>query len=101
MFPGKPQPDAAVNQQRSKAVQDPVEALDQTHSRDDENTAHQHRAHNSPKQDAPLVLLRHREIAEDHEEEKKIVDAQGEFQDVAGNELKRDLAPLPEKNQRG
>jgi hypothetical protein len=38
-------------------------------------------------------------IAENYEEEKKIVHAEGEFEDVTGDEFKRDLASLPEKNE--
>src|SRR6202023_708345 len=87
MFTGESQADAAVDQQRAKQVENPVEAVDQTDSGKDEKAAHQEGTENSPKQHAALVLFGHGEIPEDYEEEKKIVHAEGKFEDVAGDEF--------------
>ncbi len=75
MFAAESQANAAVNQQRSESVENPVEALDQADAGNNENAAHQERTENSPEQHAALMLLRHSEIAEDYKEKKKIVHA--------------------------
>jgi hypothetical protein len=56
-----------------------VKALDEADPGEDEAAAHHHRAENSPKQNAVLVLLGHGEVAEDYEEDEKIVDAEREL----------------------
>src|SRR5208282_2855833 len=101
MFAGKGQPDAAIDEQRPEAVQNPVKALDEPNPGDDEDGAHYQRADNSPKQHAVLLLLGHGEVAEDYEEEEKVVDTERELEDVTRDEFDRDLAPLPEKNYHG
>src|SRR5580698_4613327 len=101
MFTGKSEPDAAINQQRPQDVENPVETLDQANPGKNEEAPHQQRAEDSPKQDAVLMLLGYREIAEDHKEEEEIVHAEGEFEHVASDEFERHLAPLPEKDHSG
>ena len=70
--------------------------MDQAHPGDDENSAHDQRAQNSPEQHAVLLLLGHGEKVEDHEEDEQVVDAQRELDNIAGDELQCDLVPLPE-----
>ena len=97
MFAGKAQPDAAINQQRSKKVENPVEALDQADAGKNKDAAHQHRPDNSPEQYPMLMLLGHGEITEDQEEDKKIIDAEREFENVAGDELIATWRPCQKK----
>jgi len=47
-FAGECQTDSAVNQQRAQAVKNPLKALEEPDPREDEGTAHQQRAENSP-----------------------------------------------------
>ncbi len=48
-----------------------------------------------------LVLLGDGKIAEDYQEDEKIIDAERKFEYVTGDELDGNLPALPEKNQRG
>ena len=75
-----------------------MKALDEANPGEDEAPAHHQRSKNSPKQHAVLVLLGHGEVAQDYEEDEKIVDAERELQYVTGDEFDRDLASLPEKH---
>ena len=77
-----------------------MEALDQTNAGEDEEAAHQQSAENPPEKNAVLVLLGDGKIAEDYQEDKKIIDAEREFEYVAGDKLDGNLPALPEKNQR-
>ena len=43
-----------------------------------------------------LLLFRHRKKVEDDKEEEKVVSAEGNFQNVTGDELQRHLVSLPE-----
>jgi hypothetical protein len=78
-----------------------MESLDQAHTGKNEEPAHYHRTEDSPKKDAVLLLLGSGEVAEDHEENEEIIHAERKFEDIAGDELKCDLAPLPKKNNCG
>jgi hypothetical protein len=78
-----------------------VKALDETDSGKDESRAHEQCPENSPKQHAMLVLLGNGKVAEDYEEDEKIIDAEREFEYITGNEFDSYLATLPEKNQSG
>src|SRR5216684_74728 len=97
MLSRKSQANSAVDQERSKQIKNPVEAFDQADPSKNKDAAHEQRSDDSPEQHASLVLLGNGEIAEDHEEDEEIVDAEGEFENVAGDEFQCDLAPLPEK----
>src|ERR1700683_1956290 len=46
-----------------------------------------------------LVLVGNGEKVEDQEKNEKIVDAQGNFENITGNEFQRNLASLPEIKQ--
>src|SRR5579872_356916 len=48
-----------------------------------------------------LQFLRHRKIIKDQQEDKKIVDAERQFENVAGDEFQRWLRPLPEVEDAG
>ena len=73
-----------------------METLDELHSGADEDAAQDERAKNSPKQDAVLQFVGNRKIVEDHQEDKQIVDTQGQLDHVSGDELQAGLTPLPE-----
>ena len=90
--------DAAIHQERTEHVDDPVESLDQSHAGCDENCAHDERAQNSPEQHLVLVDGRHLKETENQQEDEKVVDAQRKFDDVSGDELQRGRAAVPEEN---
>src|SRR4029077_5221529 len=94
----KEQLDAAVHQKRTKHVDDPVEPFDEGNAGGDENRAHDQGAQDSPEQYLVLVDRRHLEETKDEEEDKEVVDAQRELDDVSGDELKRGRAAVPEEN---
>ena len=73
-----------------------MKAVDQADSGANKDAAHDERAQNSPEQHAMLLVLRHRKIVEDHEEDEQIIDAERKFQNIAGDELQRRLMSLPE-----
>src|ERR1700743_3293953 len=45
-----------------------------------------------------LLALGDGKIAEDHEKNKKVIDAERKLQNVSGNKFQRDRLPLPEIN---
>src|SRR5450631_632807 len=90
--------DAAVHQERAEYVDDPVEFLDQADAGRDKDSAHDERPQDSPEQHLVLVERRHLEETENQEEDKKIVYAQREFDDVSGDELQSGRAAMPEEN---
>ncbi len=63
------------------------------------DTAHEQRAENSPEQHLVLVFVGNFEIAEDDEKYEQVVDAEREFDDVAGHELERLSPSVPEQHQ--
>jgi len=101
VFAGESKPGAAINEERSETVENPVEAKEKADTGKNEETAHHQRAENSPKQHAVLVFFGHSEVAEDYKEDEKIVDAEREFEYVTRDELDGDLTALPEENQSG
>ena len=48
-----------------------------------------------------LLLFGNGEKVEDHEKEEQIIDAERELQNIAGDELQRDLVSLPEIQNAG
>jgi hypothetical protein len=78
-----------------------VKAMNEADSDKNENRAHRHCAENAPEQNPVLLLLRHNEVVEDNQKKKKIVDAQREFDDVAGDEFQGNLSSPPEKDENG
>jgi hypothetical protein len=78
-----------------------MEALDETNAGENEGGAHQQSAENPPEKNAVLVLFGDGKIAEDYQEDEKIIDAERKFEYVAGDELDGNLPALPEKNQCG
>jgi len=48
-----------------------------------------------------LMFVGNGKVTEDHEEDEKIVDTQGEFDHVAGDEFQRGLLSLPEVDDGG
>jgi hypothetical protein len=53
-----------------------VELRDERRAGEDEQTAHDDRAEDAPEEHAVLVLGRHAERAEQHEEDEEVVDRQ-------------------------
>ena len=73
-----------------------MKPVDQLYSGPDENSPQNKGTQDSPKEHTMLLLFRNGEVIEDDEENKEIVDAQGELDHIAGNELEAGLTPLPE-----
>src|ERR1700730_6958686 len=94
----KEQLDAAVHQKRTERVDDPVESFDEGNAGGDENRAHDEGAQDSPEQYLVLVDRRHLEETEDEKEDKQVVDAQREFDNISGDELQRRRTAVPEEN---
>ena len=90
--------DSAVHQQRPEDVDDPVELSNQSDSRQDENSAHDQRSQNSPEQNFVLVDRGYLEIPEDEKKDEKIIDTEGKFNHVSGDELQRGGTPVPKVN---
>ena len=80
-------PDAGNDQEYSKDVDDPVKLLNEGDAGEDECRAHQKRPHDPPEEDLVLVLRRHPEEGEDHQEDKEIVDTESLFDKITGQEL--------------
>src|SRR5882724_6202735 len=97
-FLGEQHVDAGVDQKYAEDVHDPGEVFDQFGARRDHHTAHDQRADHSPLEQAMLHAVVHGKRAENDQEEKKIVDAQRFFDEVAGEKFERRLAADIEKN---
>src|ERR1700730_1394967 len=89
----------AVNQQQGERVNDPVESLDESHTRENEHGAHDQRTQNSPEQDSVLVSRRHIEVTKNQEKDEKIVDTQGKLYHISGDELQGSGMRLPDVKQ--
>src|SRR5207245_3352480 len=72
--------------------------MDEAHTGADEYATHDQRTHNSPEEHPVLMLFRHGKVAKHHQEDKKVINAEREFDDIAGEELECGLLALPEIN---
>src|SRR5882762_1129188 len=72
-----------------------MKAAEQADAGEDEHGAQGKSAQNSPDQDPLLVLFGDAEIAEDEKENEEVIDAEREFDDIAGDELECRLLALP------
>src|SRR6202023_770507 len=95
VIPAQAQADAAENQQHPKKVKHPMETGDQADPGADEDAPQDKRADDAPEQNPMLLLVGHREVFENHQEDEKVIDTEGYFQDITGNELQSYLMPLP------
>src|SRR5690242_7936273 len=75
--------------------------MNETYASEDEHRPHQDGADNPPKKDAILLRRRQVKIAEDQQEDEKIVRTEREFDNVAGGELQRRCFSLPCPQQHG
>ena len=73
-----------------------MEAVDHANARGDKNTTHDQCADDSPEKNAVLLLFGNGKILEDHQEDEKVVDAQRQFKNIAGEEFQAALAILPD-----
>ena len=76
--------DAGVEQKGAEEIQYPFKAADEDGTDENHEGAQDDGAEHAVEQDAVLVLRRHFEVAEDHEEDEEIVYRQRFFQNVAG-----------------
>jgi hypothetical protein len=68
------------------------------HSKRYHDSAHNQRPQHAPLKQAMLHALVHGERAEDDQKQKQVVDAEGFFDQVAGEELERRLASQEPEN---
>src|SRR2546426_3364696 len=91
--------DPRINQQRPEEIRDPFEAPDQRDARQDEQSAHDKRAHDPPEQHLVLMVIVYFEIAKDHQKHKQVVDTERELNHVPSDELQHAGAAVPEENE--
>src|SRR5205823_4989338 len=91
VLPHHQKPNSADDQKTPKDVKQPVKTGDQANAGTDKDAAHDQRAQHAPEQDAMLMLFGDREKIEDHQEDKKVIDAERKLQNVAGDKLQRRL----------
>ena len=78
-----------------------MKPVDKADAGTDEDAAHDQCAEHTPEEHAVLQSLGNAEIGKDQEKNKKIVNAEREFENISGNELERDLRTLPEMQNQG
>ena len=91
---GRPQQD------RPEHVQHDRKPLDQRHAGEDESRPQNERAEHAPEQDSELVLRGNGEEREDDGPHEDVVDAQAQFEDVAGPVLTGRLRSVPRQHDR-
>ena len=84
-----PHLDPAEDEDRAEDVDHPMEALQKRDAGEDHRRAHDERAENSPKKHAMPIERRHLEVSKEQRKDEDIVHAQGELDQVAGQELQR------------
>ncbi len=88
------QPQCGHHQQRSKDVLDPGESFQQRNTRKNEDPAHDDGAQYSQQQGLSLCSRAQAERIEHQQEDEKIINAEGQFDQVARSKLKPRLASL-------
>src|SRR5437763_5835811 len=73
--------------ERSKKVENEIEALHQRNTEPDHDAAHDQRADDAPDESPMLRHRRHLEVLEDEHEDENVIDAERIFDDVAGEKL--------------
>ena len=81
---------AGVDEESSKDVDQPVEAVDQPDAGKDEDRAHDERAQYPPEEHGVLVVLGNFEIAKDQQENEQVIDGERFLDEVSGEELERE-----------
>src|SRR5262249_40288088 len=75
------------------------ETIDEADTCENKQAPHNQRAYDSPKQYFVLMIIGHFEIAENHQEDEKIVDAERKLDDVAGYKFECTCAAMPEVHE--
>ena len=88
------QANGSDKQDDSEDILDPREALQQTHTGGDEKRPHDDGASDPPEQHTMLLVTAQMQRTKHDEEDKKIVDAQRCFDQVAREELQRMLVAV-------
>jgi hypothetical protein len=65
----------------------------------DEESSHEERADNAPKQDLVLARTRNFEVTEDDQKDEKVINAEREFDDITGDELQHCGMSMPPVDQ--
>ena len=91
--------DAGVDQQGAKDVYEPMEAVDQGDSGEDEDGAKKKSPDDSPEECGELGAFGNGKVTELNSEDENVVDAEGEFHDVAGEKFHGRANSQREQNQ--
>ena len=86
--------DSRKDQECAKDIDDEMEGTEQRRSDCDQDDARDQRPDDAPEQHAVLILNRHSERREDHQEDENIVDAERLLDEVAGRPLQPRLRAL-------
>src|SRR5271170_6662581 len=92
-------PDAAVHQESTEDIRDPLKSLDESDTNNDKDGPHDQRAHDSPEQYFVLVFGSDAKESKNQNEDKEIIDAKRQFNDVTSNELHCGRVPVARINQ--
>ncbi len=84
--------DARVDQQRPEEIEEPGELLNEHRTAEDENESHDKCPQNAPEQYALEVFFLYAECEKDHDHDKKIVDREGFFDEIAGDVFEGKIA---------
>ena len=97
---GAEQLESRVQQESSEEIEDPIEPCDQRGARADHHAAQDERAQYSPEQQAMLITGIDAKILEDQQKNENVVQAEGFFDDVAGEKLEAGPAAMRNENPR-
>ena len=93
VFAGQGHLHTGVDEKGAEDVEHPVKARDDAHSDQNKDRAHDDRADDAPEEHAVLVFRRDLEVGEDQNEDEDVVDAQAEFDEIAGEKLLAEFGP--------
>src|SRR5271170_1950730 len=86
---------SGINQEHAENGKNPVETGNQDRPGGDHDAAHNQRAQNAPCEHAMLHVLVHLKRPENHQEDKKIVDAEGFLNHISSKVLQPSLRTMP------
>ena len=86
--------ESRVQKKSSEEIRDPFKPGDQRRARADHRAAQDERAQDAPEEQAMLIAGFDAKILEDQQEDKNVVQAEGFFNDVAGEKLQSGSAAV-------
>src|SRR5262245_16810764 len=83
------------DQKATKNIQHPMKCLDQGYPHGHRHAAHDECSDNAPKQHLVAIDRGHAEIREDHEKDEEVIDTQGFFNQITGEEGQGGIVATP------